>query len=253
MLSLLFILLVTVHAGAGLQCITDCRLTGIPFGEELRIRASQCQKRVELPFCTVDITLDFDTRQYSAIFGVGAILRESIFISAAIPLNYDFTQQCSTDADCVARDAQKRIDDMIGRSYNATALYGEIGPLITSPSTGDQIQCFDAGSKVVTCAPGELCRFEYDTIGGRVTSRGCVFTDIARVSVFDSPTNAFFDINCKRDSCNGDETYDRIKDILYKNNLVRANGRILDSAGTRSAISLVSIMLSVIFALFHSA
>ena len=93
----------------------------------------------------------------------------------------------------------------------------------------------------------------YDPIVGRVTSRGCVSRDIAWVAVYDSPTNAFFDIKCKRDSCNGDVSYDRIKDILYKNNLVRANGRILDSAGSRSTISLFSIMLPIILAIFRSS
>ena len=46
------------------------------------------------------------------------------------------------------------------------------------------------------------------------------------VSVTDSPSYTAFKINCKSDLCNTMETYETVKGILNKNNLVDANGRI---------------------------
>ena len=253
MLTLLFILLVTAHAGLGLQCITNCSLKGIPFGEALRIRAAQCQQRVTQSICTVDIALDFEKLQYSAIFGGSPKDAETIYISAYIPLDYDFSQQCSTETDCVIRDAQKRIDDLTRRAYNATAIYREIAPLIASPVAANPMKCFDANINVITCASGEICSNIYDPIASRVRSRGCVIGSYARVYVFDSPTYASFDVECTSVLCNGEVGYKKIKDILFKNKLVDANGRILGSAGSGSVIPSLSIMLSVTLALFHLA
>ena len=253
MLTLLLILLAATDVTVSLLCITNCSLTNIPFGEDLRIRAGQCQQRATLSVCTVDMTLDFHKMQYSAIFGGSPKDAETIYISAGLPLDYDFSQQCSTETDCVVRDAQKRIDELTRRSYNATVVYGEIAPIITSALAGDQIKCFDANSNVVTCASGEICSIVYDQIARRVTSRGCVSIGFLRVFVYDSPTSASFDIRCKRDLCNGDLTYYRIKDILNKYNLVYANGRILGSAGSRTVISSLSILLCVTLAFLLSS
>ena len=251
MLTLLFILLVTAHAGLGLQCITNCSLTKIPFGEALRVRAAQCQQRVTRSTCTVDITLKFDTKQYSATFGESPDDAEKIYISPGLPLDYDFSVQCLTETDCVMRDAQKRIDALVRRFYSAAAVYEEIAPLITDPLVVDRVKCFNAKSDLVTCASGEMCITEYDQIARQVRSRGCAIGSSARVYVYDSPTYASFTIVCKRDLCNGDTTYNRVKDILNRNSLVHANGRILGSAGSISVIPSLSIMLAVTLALFH--
>ena len=117
MLSVLLILLVTANAGWGLECITSCLFINIPFGEDLRIRADQCEQRVTLPACTVAITLEFRKMQYTADFGNSHETLESIYIESRAPLVFDFDLQCATDTDCVIRDAQKRIDEYVVYSY----------------------------------------------------------------------------------------------------------------------------------------
>ena len=131
MLTVLLILLVAADATWSLECINMCFLTKIPFGEDLGSRAEECERRATLPACTAIITLDFETKQYSAIFGGPPEDGEAIFISLLRPLDYGFVRQCSTDADCVIRAAQNRIDEVTRRPYDATAIYREIDPILT--------------------------------------------------------------------------------------------------------------------------
>ena len=225
MFTVLLILLAAVDVTCSLECIAYCSLTRIPFGDDLRIRAGEYQRRVTAPTCTVDITLNFHKMQYSATFGDIASNYERISISSGEPLEYRFSRQCSFDIDCVLRDAQKRIDELTGRPYNAVAIYEEIAPLITSQLAGDQIDCFGANSSTVTCRSGEICRIIYDPRARRVTSRGCV-SSILQVYFYDSPTYASSEIKCNSGLCNIMEVYEKVKSILNKNNLVDANGRI---------------------------
>ena len=225
MLTACLILLAAAEVTWGLECIVDCSLRAVPFGEEIRIRAAQCPRRVTAPTCTIDVTVNFDRMQYTANFAPVSKDSESIFISLNQPLDYSVTRQCSTDNDCAIRGAQSRVSELTGRPYNATALYGEIAPFIRSPLARDPIKCFDANSTAITCALGQICSIKYDPIARRVRSRGCVF-GAPIVSVYGSPTDASFDINCKSELCNNEETYEQIKRILNRNDLVDANGGI---------------------------
>ena len=225
MLAALLIFLLAADATWSLECITNCSLKAVPFGEDLRIRTNACQQRVTLLACTFDITLDFETKQYSVFLGGPPGESEAISMSSFLPLHYDVSRQCSTDTDCVIRDAQNKIDEVTRRPYDATALYEEIETIITSPLAEDPITCFDDAGSVATCEFGQICTIDYDAIAQRIRSRGCLFR-FPEVYVYDSPTDASFDVHCNSDLCNTLETYEKIKGILNKNNLVDANGRI---------------------------
>lgn len=226
MLTFVFIVLVTAHAGLGLECITNCKLSGIPLSEALNISAARCQQRSERSVCTVSVDLDFSTMRYSATFGERPADLEWFDISPTTPLDYTFSQQCSTDTDCVIHNAQKRMDDLIGQSFDATTIYGEIAPIISPPITGDPIKCFDYVSGVVTCASGDICYLLYDTLAQAPHTSGCVSNSPALVLVYGTPAYASTEIRCKSDLCNSEGTYGRIKAVLNKYNLVDANGRI---------------------------
>ena len=253
MLTLLFILSVTAKADEGLECIADCLFGAVPLGEDLRIRAAQCQSRVTRSACTVEISLNFDKMQYSALFGKSFEDYETITISSESPLDYHFGQHCSTDTGCVIRDAQKRIDNLIRRPYNATAVYRDIAPNITSSGARDWYLCYKADYRWFRCNDHQLCSIDYDPIARQVRSRGCISSNSARVSVAKRNTQASFAIECKGHFCNSDATYDTVKNILHKHNLVYANGTIIDSAGSQNVISPLSIMLSVTLAFFLSS
>ena len=225
MFTVLFILLAAAEVTWSLECIAYCSLPRIPFGEDLRARASECRQRVTAATCTVDIILNFDKKQYSATFGEFVSNYERISISSGEPLEYRFSRQCSIDIDCVITDAQKRIDELTRQPYNAMSIYGEIAPIITDPLAGDPIKCVGANSSAVTCGSGEICRIAYDPRARRITTRGCV-SSIREVYLYDSPTYASSEIKCNSDLCNNMEAYDKVKSILNKNNLVDANGRI---------------------------
>ena len=224
MLTVLLILLVAADATWSLECINRCLLTKIPFGEAIGNRTDECQ-RSTFPACNVIITVDFETKQYSASFGVAPEDLEAIFISLFQPLSYGFSRECSTDTDCVIREAQSRVDEVTRRPYNATAIYREIAVILTSPLAGDPIKCFNDAGSVATCSSGQTCNIEYDQIERKTRSRGCLF-NVPGVSVNDSPSYTAFEVNCISDLCNTEETYEKVKGVLNKNNLVDADGRL---------------------------
>ena len=252
MLALFLIVLAAADASFGLSCITNCSIEKIPFDQELRIPDGQCQQRDLLPSCNIDVRLNYETRTYNVSFPDTTAPRDTISISSKGALIYNIARQCSDDTDCILTETRKEIRALTRRSYNATAIYEQIASVITSaaPIT-NPIRCFNMSNGTETCASRQICGVEYNQLEQSIRSRGCTSNDVIQVFVYDSPTYTWFIINCNRDFCNGDETYDQIKSILIKNNLVDANGRIPAIAGSPSVVpSLFLIFSAVLFILF---
>ncbi|CAF3706769.1 unnamed protein product [Rotaria sp. Silwood1] len=101
----------------------------------------------------------------------------------------------------------------------------------------------------MTCSSSQLCSSSFDTKKKQIQSRRCDLDDgNARVTIFDDDLSPRLDVQCRRNLCDGDTTFNQIKSILAENGLTDANGRII-AAGTKEMASSVSVTLAFIIAL----
>ena len=226
MLTVLLILLVAPDATQGLKCIFDCPLRDVPFGEDLRIRGRQCQQRIESDSCKIEIVLDYHQQTYAVNFPLDSDEVESIAITPPRRLDYEFDIECSANDDCILDDAHMRITELTRRPFNTQVVYEEIASIVTGATPEDRLQCFNTKDEIVTCASGYRCEIQYDLKGQMVTQRDCGSPFAPSVLVYENPMFSSFDVVCSHSLCNTEETYQKIKSILYKNNMVDANGRI---------------------------
>lgn len=248
MFALLFLSLLFVNTGHALQCIDNCFTRG-QFGEPFRIPDGQCTERASVSKCFVKMGFQYDRNTYSvSLDKSGYFSYDYIYISSGPYLSYEINYGCSQSTDCAAVYAQKRIDEMVARNYDASRVYGELAPLIENPSRNDSIQCYDLQNNVITCSPSQICSLEFDTRKKKMKSRGCKEDIGARVFLFDGELSPSIHVECHRNLCNADTTLAQIKTILAQNGLTDADGRCI-AAGTKEMASSLSVILAFIFAL----
>jgi hypothetical protein len=191
----------------------------------------------------------YDRKTYSIGFEKsGYFSYDYIYITSGPYLSYEIDYGCSKSTHCPAAYAQKRIDEMVARNYDASRVYGELAPLIENPSRNDSIQCYDLQNNVITCSPSQICSLEFDTRKKKMKSRGCKEDIGARVFLFDGELSPSIHVECHRNLCNADTTLAQIKTILAQNGLTDADGRCI-AAGTKEMASSLSVILAFIFAL----
>ena len=225
MFTALLILLAASDATLGLKCIYECSLREVPFGEDLRIRGRQCQKRLERDSCKIEVVLDYHQQTYTVNFPFDSDEVESITITPPSRLDYEFDLECSTDDDCILEDAQTRISELTRRPYNTQIIYEEIS-IITGAAPEVPMKCVNTRDEIVTCVSGDRCEIQYDLKAQMVSQRACGSPFGPAVLVYENSMFSSFDIVCSHSLCNTVETYEKIKGILNKNNMVDANGRI---------------------------
>ena len=193
MLALFLIALATADTSFGLSCITNCSIEKIPFDQELRIPDGQCQQRDLLPSCNIDVLFNYQSRTYDVSLPDTTAPRDTILISSESALIYTTARQCSEDTDCILTETRKEIRALTRRSYNATAIYEQIAPIITSAAPTSPIKCFNMSNGTETCTPDEICGVEYNQLEQNIRTRGCTPNDVIQVFVYDSPTYTWFD------------------------------------------------------------
>jgi hypothetical protein len=245
MFALLFVSLLFVSTGHALQCMFNCSVGG-RFGEPFLIPDGRCQQRASSSKCSAELKFQYDTRTYSVIFDKLSLSYDYIYITSGPYLSYSIDYVCSKNTDCPANYAENRIDEMVAREYDARRIYGQLAPLIGSPSQNGSIQCYDMSNRAVICSPGQHCTLNLDTKKKKMKSRGCTSEDGgARVYLFDGDLSPSLHVECTLNLCNGDATLDQIKSILAENGLTDANGRRI-AAGTKEMASFLSVTIAFI-------
>ncbi|CAF3199314.1 unnamed protein product [Rotaria socialis] len=248
MFALFFVYLLFLNTGYALECMSNCEFNS-PFGTPLRIPDDQCQQHTSSSSCSVRLSFKYDRQYYTARFGIFGSPYDIIYITSGPYLSYDIVFSCSEDTECPVVYAQRKIDEMVARHYNVTRIYGQLALLIDNSSRNGSIQCHDLRNNVITCSPSQLCSSDFDTKRKQIKSRLCDFDDgIARVSVFDDDLSSNIYVKCRRSLCDGDTTFNQIKNILAENGLTDANGGLV-AAGKKEMSSSVSVTLAFIFAL----
>jgi len=196
--------------------------------------------------------IQYDRNTYSvSLDKSGYFSYDYIYITSGPYLSYEINYGCSQSTDCAAVYAQKRIDEMVARRYDAGRIYEELAQVIDNPSRNGSIQCYDLKNNVVTCSPRQICSLEFNTKTKKMKSRDCKDeTDGAKVFLFDGEVGPSINIECNRNLCNTDATITQIKNILAENGLTDADGRRI-AAGTKEMASSLSVALAFIFALVY--
>ncbi|CAF4144027.1 unnamed protein product, partial [Rotaria sordida] len=185
MFVLLLILLLTPNIGYALQCITNCSLGAYLFSQKFNIPDGKCQQRVSKSVCSILMTFDYHTNLYYVTF---SSLIESVdyFIISSLPyLSYSINYQCSKQTDCVLQYGTNRIDEMVGRAYNARDIYGQLAPIIGNSLKNTSIQCYNMKNEIVICSSDEICSIDFDQLENRIISRDCKQSYGPRVYVYD--------------------------------------------------------------------
>jgi hypothetical protein len=252
MLVLLISLLLTAEIGHALQCITNCSVGEFGFEEPFRIPDGQCQQRIEASECTVRVDFKYHDQVYTVEFGKNRSSADFIYISSSPYLSYTTNYYCSKETNCVFSPLQKRINQMVRRTYNATHIYEQLAPLIENPLRTHAVKCYNMTKKIVKCSHDQVCGLSYDQQAQDVRARGCQLSPGARVFVYDADYYSALHIECTRNLCNDDATIARIKSILASNNLTDANGRRI-AVGTKEMASfslLTFALISIIISYF---
>ncbi|CAF3973604.1 unnamed protein product [Adineta steineri] len=248
MLALFFVSLLFLNTGYALECMTNCEINS-RFGTPLRIPEGQCQERTSSSSCSVRLSFAYDRQFYTARFGAFGAPYDLIFITSTPALSYDLQFSCSENIECPVVYAQNKVDEMVARHYNATRISEQLELLINNPSRNGSIECHDLRNNVMTCSSSELCSSSIDTKKKQIQSRRCDSDDgTARVTIFDDDLSPRVDVKCRRNLCDGDTTFNQIKNILAKHGLTDANGRII-SGGRKEIASSVSLTLAFVITL----
>lgn len=225
-LFILFLLSIA-KISTGLECITDCTIFSIPFGQSFQIGDGQCQQRISKDSCGINLYFFYDTRIYTVDFSKYSITSDSFQI-ADNQFVYTIGYQCSDETNCVVSYAQHRIRDMTSRSYAFELIWSEIAPYLTSSSQVNSVQCYNTDNQPVECSSG-YCNWDYEIIHNRIQSRGCKddpwLSEQSQVFFVDLGDSTFLDITCHHSFCNNMTTYTKIKDTLVRYGLIDANGR----------------------------
>jgi hypothetical protein len=251
MLVLVFGLLLTatIDHAAAIQCITNCTVDGLKFGDSFNFPGARCQQRIFGSNCTVLINFNYHERQYTVELGKNLSSADLIYITPSLPyLSYKINHYCSDRTKCVFKNIQKKIDKMVRRSYNATDIYAQLEPLIQGSSQNDPIECYNNKTKIVQCAHNQICGLSYDQQKQEIRARGCHSAHGPRVFVYDAEYYSALHIDCTRNLCNDEETLTKVKSILAKNGLTDANARRI-AAGTKEIVSFPLLIFALIFAI----
>jgi len=250
MLVLVFGLLLTANSGlaAEVQCITNCTVGELQFGDAFSFPGTQCQQRTVGSDCTVRVNFNYHERRYTVEFGKNRSSADFIYISPLPYLSYTISHFCSDGTDCVFSNLQKKIDKMVRRTYNAKDIYDQLAPLIKNSSRSGPIQCYNIKNEIVKCSRGQICGLSYNQKEKEIRARGCHSGRDTRVFVYDSDYYTALHIDCNRNLCNDEATLTRIKTILTENALTDSNGRRL-SAGTKEIFSFPLLTFALISAL----
>lgn len=250
MLVFVFGLLLTatiVHA-TELQCIANCTIDGLKFGDSFSFPGGECQQRIFGSDCTIRINFNYHERQYTVELGRNRSSADFIYINSLPYLSYSINHYCSDRTECVFDNIQKKINKMVRRSYNAKDVYEQLAPLIENSSRSHNIECYTMDGEVIQCAHNQICGLSYNQREQEIRARGCHFGHEARVFVYDAEYYSALHIDCTRNLCNDEETLTKIKSILAQNGLTDDKGRRI-AAGTKEMVSFPLLTLALIFAI----
>lgn len=223
--------------GTNIQCISNCTINDIKFGEKFSLPDGQCPERVSESDCTVRVNFNYHDRRYSVELGKQRSTADFIYISSKPHLSYTINHYCSNQSDCVFKDLQQKIDRMVSRAYNSDQIYEQLSPLIKGSLREGPLKCYNIKDEVVECSEKEICGLSYDQDKKKIRARGCDVGDEARVFIYDADYFSALHVDCDRDLCNDETTLTSIKDLLVKNGLTDADGRRIVSNGIQQFIS----------------
>lgn len=243
-----FILLLNINLNFGLECLTNCTIGPLSFGQPFRIPYGECSQRISKNLCSISLKFNYQQQTYVAQFGTYPISNDYIYITNGPYLSYTIDYTCSDESDCVISYAEFLYDEMVSRNYNAERIYGQIALYIENPSRDEPLRCYDMKNEIITCLPDEICSLEYNQNENQIQARGCVTSDLVRIAFYDSGSFAYFDIHCDKDLCNDILTYSYIQTIFVNNDLTDHYGRKLltVSASQRISFSYLFVYLFVL-------
>ncbi|CAF3390609.1 unnamed protein product [Rotaria sp. Silwood2] len=251
MIALLLTLLLATDIGYALKCRTNCSLGPYYFGQTFNIPDGECQQQKSGYACSIDMTFNYHDLSYYVEFDTLMLSTDSFYIRSGPYLSYSINYQCSKGTDCIISYAQNKINEMIGRNYNAQTIYELIASIIENPLRNGSIQCYNMRKEIVICSSDELCALDYNLQENKFISRGCSQYNEPRVHIYDGRYHTSFDVECNHNLCNTDETISQIKTVLANYGLTDTNGRRV-ADGNKQMVSSLLMKLTLIFIVFYS-
>ena len=243
---LLLLFTANVVLATEVQCISDCTISDLVFGDTFSFPNAQCPQRVSTSECTIRVTFNYQEQRYTVELGKNRSNADFIYINSKPYLSYTINHYCSDQTECVFKDLQKKIDQMVRRTYNTQDIYGQLAPSIKDSSRNDPLQCYDMKNEVVECSEKEICGLSYDQQKNEFRARGCDVGSEARVFVYDADTYSALHIDCDRNLCNDEKTLADVKNILVKSGLIGPDGRRVLSNGMKQFLSFPLFALTLI-------
>ncbi|CAF1260808.1 unnamed protein product [Adineta steineri] len=232
-----------IYAHGKPLCLFNCTASGY-IGMPLSIPTS-CQQRKKANDCGVEVKFYYHERRYVVEFDTSFISHyyRSVYILPSNYLSYTAMYACSHNDNCAIDFANKKVLDLSNRTFDVGSVTRQLSNFLLEyrQPSDPTLRCYDNEE----CVSG-VCRIEYNTDNNKMSKRRCESNSIARVHVFDGGSLPSLDIECNRTRCNSPETYNEVKEILFRYNLTDINGRI--NGGQKSYVS--TFLLIVMFHLF---
>ncbi|CAF1290300.1 unnamed protein product [Adineta steineri] len=206
---------------------------------------TSCEQRKKADSCRVAVKFYYHDRRYDVEFDTsfGNQYYRYFYILPTNYLSYTAMYACIDNDNCAIDFASKKVLDLSSRTFNVSSQLSSF-LLEDRQPFNSTLRCYDNEE----CVSG-VCQIKYNTDNNKMDKRGCATDGIARVFVSDGSSLPSFDIECNRTKCNSPETYNEVKEILFRHNLTDINGRI--NSGQKSCVSpFLLIVISHLFVFF---
>ena len=246
-----FLLLVLsyFHRAISLQCTDHCSMTSrmnqtftLPSNCSY-VLASRCAVKLVFWYNRGDYTVSWS----SELSPESPPTENHHFLMIELANNAFFSNAiqyaCKDADDCALRFAEKKINDMIHRSFNLPSIYRHLERLLCqNDGPSDNLACFDMNEAVRQCTVSGIsgyCQMVDDLLKYKVHQRLCRHSSqqSTGVNIYDSGHFAAITVKCSRMLCNGPLTIAAVKRLLRNHNITDTNGRLTADSSSRRLTS----------------
>ncbi|CAF1182085.1 unnamed protein product [Adineta steineri] len=201
---------------------------------------TSCQQRGRAKNCQAEIIFYYNDQTYVVKFSRSPVSHyyRSLHIIPSSVLSYTAEYSCSDNDNCAIDFASKKVLDLSNRTYNIGSVTYQLSNLLLEhrPPSDPELRCYNNEE----CVKG-VCQTLYNIRTSTMSGNGCLKNTTAQVLVLDGSFDPSLTIVCNRTRCNSPETYNKVKEILFRHNLTDINGQL--NGGQKSCVSVFLLIV----------